>query len=582
MTFANLPLGAVLAGLAALAALLYLLQRLRVRYAEVTVPTTLFWRAAVREAPVRVLRGRFRHWLAYLLILAICALLWLGFAAPEAERDDDSPHHVLFLDGSAHNAAGDDFARSVAALRADLGGLPSGRREVIWGGAYNVKLLEAGEDALLLDQRLAELAPEAAPSAIGEQLRLLATPGAWPEQVLVVVYGRAPVERQALAQLPEGVRLRRGLAMDEAGANQGVVALGIAPAASGRWDRVDALVRVGASAGALADPLAASPALAPALSLELDGAPWEAVLEPLGDAGFAVRDLPAAGGLLAVALAAGGASSIDDAAQIRLPKREPVGVAVEPGLPAAVGAAIEADAGLRRAEDEARVAVRRAGSGFGRALPALELAAPEAQQEAFVVTYPAARDEAPDAERRLRASLAMLGLDQIDATGLASALRRPVALAVRESDAADGRTVSVWAELLAEGFNFTDQRGFPLFFSRSLRWLAGERDWPAYLAAGRPHRQRADDWTAGGAAPALSALGARYVPARAGALPGDDGWIAALLSPPVTERQAGADLTALGAERGGVGAADIATWLALLALALLAAEWALYQRGLMP
>ena len=113
MSFANLPLLGVLAGIAGIAALLFLLQLLRIRHVEVAVPTTLFWRAAAREAPVRVLRGVFRHPLAYLLVLAICTLLWLAFAGPEAHDDRTSAYRVLFLDGSAHTAAGDDYQRAV-------------------------------------------------------------------------------------------------------------------------------------------------------------------------------------------------------------------------------------------------------------------------------------------------------------------------------------------------------------------------------------------------------------------------------------------------------------------------------------
>ena len=59
MTFANLPGAWVIAGLAALAAGLFVLQQLRTRYRDVTVVTTLFWRQVVDEAPVRTLRERF-------------------------------------------------------------------------------------------------------------------------------------------------------------------------------------------------------------------------------------------------------------------------------------------------------------------------------------------------------------------------------------------------------------------------------------------------------------------------------------------------------------------------------------------
>ena len=564
MTFANLPIAAVLAGLAGLAALLFLLQRLRIRHTVVTVPTVLFWRAAARDAPVRVLRERFRHWLAYLLFLAICALLWFGFAAPESQPDG-ARHHVLFLDGSAHAASGDDFARAVAALETDLRTLPTERREVVWGGVHNVKLLAAGEDHLLLDRRLADLAPEAAPSALRDQLRLVSIPNGWPEQVEFVVYGRAPVDAAALAGVRPGVRVSRGLEYPAPAPNQGIVALGLAGATSDEWERVDALVRVAASerTAQLDAPL-----------VRLDDQPWPGAPERVGGS-LLLRDLPAKGQLLTVELPAADALTLDDQAHVRLPQRRLLGVAVAPGVPSVIGEAIDADPGLRRAADDAAVAVRFAGTDFGGELPALELVPMAAQEAAFHVVY-AAGEGAADAGRRLGHAVALLGLDQIDATGLATALQRPVTLAV---ESGERPAVSLWAALLDEGFNFTADRGFPLFLARTLRHLAGERAWPRFLAAGTPVQDGAAGWSSD-ATPALDAVGARYVPAPGNPRQGD--WAVSLLSEEVTAREAGAALPLY--QRGGAGttAAGIATWIALAAIALLALEWALFRRGLVP
>ena len=566
MTFANLPLAAVLAGLAGLAALLYLLQQLRMRHTVVTVPTVLFWRAAARDAPVRVLRERFRHWLAYLLFLAICALLWFGFAAPEA-RPDGARHHVLFLDGSAHAASGDDFARAVAALKTDLRTLPTERREVVWGGVHNVKLLAAGEDHLLLDRRLAGLAPEAAPSALRDQLRLVSIPNGWPEQVEFVIYGRAPVDAAALAGVRPGVRVSRGLEYAAPAPNQGIVALGLAGAASGQWERVDALVRVAAS-----DPERLGQENA--VLVRLDGQPWPGTPERVG-AGLLLRDLPAEGQLLAIDLPAGDDLTLDDHASVRLPQRRLLGVAVAADVPSVIGEAIDADPGLRRAADDAVVAVRLAGTDFGGDLPAMELVPMAAQEAAFHVVY-AGGEGAADAGRRLRHAVGLLGLDQIDATGLATALQRPVTLAV---ESGERPAVSVWAALVDEGFNFTADRGFPLFLARTLRHLAGERAWPRFLAAGTPVQEGAAGWSSD-ATPALDAVGARHVPAPGNPRQGD--WAVALLSEEVTARKAGVALPLY--QRGGAGAtaAGIATWIALAAIALLALEWVLFRRGLVP
>jgi hypothetical protein len=103
MTFANLPGVWVIAGLATLAAALFVLQQLRTRYRDVTVVTTIFWRQVKDEAPVRTLRERFRHPWAYALVLAI-ALVWLSRRS-RIHPDGRWRVPLLVLDGSAGMAA---------------------------------------------------------------------------------------------------------------------------------------------------------------------------------------------------------------------------------------------------------------------------------------------------------------------------------------------------------------------------------------------------------------------------------------------------------------------------------------------
>ena len=111
---AGLAAGTILAGLAAIAGVLFLLQRLRVRHRPVLVISTLFWRAAVEEARARVLVERFRHPLVYLFLLAICAFLWLAAAGLDGE-DRDGRRHLVLVEGSA--AAGVTEARLAETLR---------------------------------------------------------------------------------------------------------------------------------------------------------------------------------------------------------------------------------------------------------------------------------------------------------------------------------------------------------------------------------------------------------------------------------------------------------------------------------
>ena len=571
MSFANLPLLGVLAGIAGIAAVLFLLQLLRIRHVEVTVPTTLFWRAAAREAPVRVLRGVFRHPLAYLLVLAICALLWFAFAGPEAHDDRTSAYRVLFLDGSAHSAGGDDFDRAVDKLSADLAGMPEGRREVIWGGARNIKLLKAGEDPLLLDRRLASLAPEAAPSALNEQLRLLSLPGTAPESLEFVVYGRAPVDSTVLDNLPVGTRVSRAVEYPESGPNRGIAALGVNPAASGRWDRVDLLVRIAGTPDA--EP-------ADALTVQVDDQPLgDDRLQWLADDLATVRDLPADGRTVEARLGAGDELALDDDARLTLPIRRVLRVALAGDLDPAILHTIDADPGLEVATEDAAIVIRQRGTstrgttGYDD-LPALEFAPANDQATAFEIAYTGNES----AELALRTSIAALGLDQIDAAGLAAEARRPVGVQLRHAEMPG---ISVWEELLVH-YNFTGSRSFPLFVSRAARWLAGAAAWHPYLAAGRPLPPASAGSFGTVADPSLDALGADYVLGAAGTVVSSKGEeVVALLSDAVTERNAGAPLAAAQAG-GGFAGTGIVTWLILAALLLLGAEWYLYQRGLMP
>ena len=566
MSFANLPLLGVLGGIAGIAALLFLLQLLRIRHVEVAVPTTIFWRAAAREAPVRVLRGVFRHPLAYLLVLAICTLLWLAFAGPEAHEDRTSAYRVLFLDGSAHTAAGSEFDEAVDKLKSDLAGLPDGGREVIWGGARNAKLLKAGDDRLLLDHRLAGLAPQAAPSALNEQLRLLSLPGVAPEALEIVVYGRAPADPVVLQALPAGLRVSRAIEYPESASNRGIASLGVSPAASGRWDRLDLLVRIGGTPDA---------APVDAMTVQVNGQPLgDERVEWLGADLATVRDLPANGSSVEVRIEAGDEFALDDVARLTLPARRVIRVALVGDLDPAVEHAVEADPGLDVVTENPSIVIRRRGIETFNHLPALEFAPAADQETAFEIAYTGDSS----AELALRSSIAALGLDQIDAAGIAAEARRPVGVQLRHSELAG---ISVWDELLAQ-YNFTGSRSFPLFVSRAARWLAGDPAWHPYLAAGRPLPATTVWSLATTADPALDALGADYVLGAAGTIASAGGVAAvALSSDAVTERTAGTPL-AVSQAGGGVADTGIVTWLILAAFLLLGAEWFLYQRGMMP
>ncbi len=573
MTLANLSWPFLLGGAAVLAGLLYALQQLRIRYTEIVVPTAMFWREAARDAPVRVFRRRFRHWLAYLLSLLICWLLWLGLAEPAADGPEGGQYHVLYLDGSAHMSAPGDLERAAERLRDDLKGLPEDRREVVWGGAWNLKLLNAGEEDLLFDRRLEGLEAEPSPSPIDEQLRLLALQGAYPAAARLVIYGRAPVGAEALEGLPEGIEVLRAEGFDEPGPNRGIVAMGMGHAASGRWDRVDALVRLGAAGGASAAP--------GDVLLSLDGAPLEgASIEALPPDGLVIRDIPAAGGLLEARIAQPDSLPADDAAQLRLPVRETLKVAVSEALAPVLFDAVIADPALDLAEGDAELVFRQAGESFGGDLPALEFASMDQQEAAFEIEYAGNLD----AELALRDSLRGLGLSLIDGAGLAAEAGRPVGI---QAAAGEARRISLWQELLDDRYNFTASRAFPLFISRAARWLVEAEPAYAYLAAGRFAAEESAEFAlAGPGNVATRLLGADLAPPRAGTLSSPDGessFPVSLLSSVVSAGQAGVDLPAFAPAGAGLAGPSLLAFLLILAaLALLAFEWYAYQRGMMP
>ena len=573
MSFANLSLPFLLAGAAGLAGLLYVLQQLRIRYTEVSVPTAMFWREAARDAPVRVFRRRFRHWLAYLLSLLICWLLWLGLAEPRVDDPEGGQYHVLFLDGSAHMSAPGDLDRAMASLRDDLRSLPEDRREVIWGGAWNLKLLNAGEESLLFDRRIAGLEPEGAPSAVEEQIDLLALPGAYPEAVRLVIYGRAPVRAEALDGLPESLQVQRAEGFDEPGPNRGIVGLGLGHAASGRWDAVDVLVRMAATGNLSTVP--------GDVLLSLDGAPLTGLsIVDVPPDGLVIRDVPADGGFLEARITDPDSLPADDLAQLRLPERRELKVAVSALLGAALADAVGADPGLMLAEADAELVFRQAGESFGGDLPALEFVPMNEQEAAFEIQYTGDLD----AELALRDSLQGLGLYLIDGAGLAAEAGRPVGV---QASPGESRNISVWLELLDDRYNFTASRAFPLFVSRAARWLAEEDPVYAYLAAGRFAAEESSEFAlAGTGESATRLLGADLAPPRAGMLESAHGELSypvSLLSVAVSTGQSGVAVPSFSVTAGGLaGPSLLALILILLALALLAFEWYAYQRGMIP
>jgi len=539
------------AGFAALAAGLYLLQRLRVRHREVEVVTTLFWREAVEERSVRVLKRRFRHPWAYLLLLAIAGFLWALVASP-ARTDADGTRHVVLLDGAAAMSRDGRFERAVAAATDLAAALPVNRREVRLVAGEVETVLAPGEPLPLLRARLDGRVPVAAPGGFSGALTALAAGADERTPVHAYLVGDAPVEREQLDHLPETVTIERVPIDGALAANRGIVEIGLADGDLGAWETVDVTFEVApAEADVPAD----------ALAITLDDAPLGLPLERRGPGRFRLRDVPARGGVLTVRFvdaAYGGSIAFDDVASIALPNRPRITVRLDPSAPNALRSVLRLDPGLRLVDDSgganAEVVI---GAGDGADLQLVD----DQAADAFTITM-IDRDDGDDA-MRVTAIIDELALRQIDADTLAEQAGREIRLTI---DAGATRRVTMWSALLESPYDFRDSRAFPVFIARSVRWLAGR---PALVPWARTDEP----------VPSREPLVVR--PARVGAVPLADGRIvqASLLerAPGAGAKTDGPAVTA--AEGRGL---DLFGLLGLIIAALLAVEWVLYQRGRIP
>lgn len=578
------------AGLLGLAGGLFLLQRLRVRHREVDVVTTMFWQEAVHDARARVLVDRFRHPWAYALVLALAALMWSAFAAPEREgRSEGSV--VFLLDASAAAGGNESFERAARALTEAVQPHDKETREVWICGADTRSLLLPGEEFLLLEARLEGLEPAATPSRIEHALELLAREGRGPTEV--VVYTRGALDSERLALLPQELRVRRapdwvsadraasGAQPGEAAANSGITALGIMEAESGAWDSVDVLLEVRTTTTSK-----------PSVVLSLDGEVLgrtlteDAARLAEGVLRFSVKDLPARGGRLEARLASGDASAFDDFATVRLPNRNPLRVqlsgGLDPELSATLRRVLERDPGVVLVDSSASLIIRTTEEEGGE-LPALVLSSESSQEEAFLVTHEAERLSA----EVLGEASGFLALSQIDATSLAEAAQAEIRLGARGR--ADGpREIAVWSELFSEGFDFTSSRAFPLFLSGSLRWLSGAEEVRPFVAAAET--EIATEGLQREGARTLVAMTRQTVAPIAGDYVSTEGErIAVSLLSPSSTRAAGTGSANLndGNLRNDVleassSATDAVTWILLIVLLGLLFEWRQVRTGRMP
>lgn len=562
MSFGFFSPAVFLIGLAALAALLFALQRLRVRHRVEPVVTTLFWREALEEAKARVFVRRFRHWLAYLLILALGAALWLAAATPERSLDD-RPRYVVLIDTSAAATTAARRAQWVEALETLEAKLPPERTTVLSCGATTSSLLAPGEPWRVASRRLETAESVATPASFDRTLRDMLPALATSPPTTVILVGDAPISTTTRARLPKDCTLERVTLPPPLGTNRGIVTLGLGPARSGDWDRVDALVEVDHYPDASFDPSEAT--------VTLDGTVLTVTeIERSGSrTSFRFRNLPAAGGTLEATLT-NDAFPIDDEARLVLPRRPVVRVAISDELATGFAPLVDADPAFERVTEAPQLWIATAAEPTGT-LPTLRVVPATDQDEAILIDH----DPEDDSERTLRAALGELGLDQIDAHDLSRALDTPIAVGARPAPV---RSVQIWQELLGSDLNFTQSQAFPLFVGSSLRWLADFEPMTRCLAvneAGPTDGPRAQEFDREEPLPR---------PRLPGAVTDADGNIqyASFLDPETTRRVArglrGAETSDAPTDRP----LPLATWIGLAALLLLSVEWYLQRTGRIP
>ena len=575
MSLVNLTLPALFAGLATLALVLFLLQRLRVRYLEQTVITTLFWKEALEEARARVLVRRFKHPWAYLFVLLIGALMWLGFANPKISLEGKR-EHVVLIDASASMGRGARFQESVQLVMEHVRSLTGESVRVIFCGARPRTLLQRGESPLLLEARLEALGPQACPSTVDRTLRLLSRSLAKDHETLIVVAGDAAISPTVLALLPKTVHVSR-LAPEpsQSGRNRGITALGFARSSSGSFEYVDVLCEISST-----DDQAIE------LSTSIGGKPvqLEAVQNKEGTrTRILLVDVPANGELLSVKLMGSDALVVDDTAQMRLPGRRRIRVVLAKELEASVGPVLRVDPAVLVVDDEPDLRITKGEAQGTATIPTLSFVPIEAQEEAILIYHPMETAS----EQVLMESFASLGLSEIDAMDIAEASGRRIAIAAIP---ATGRSIAVWSALLTERFNFIQSRSFPLFIARAVRWLAQVEEDPPFVAAGED--------LAGSFAALTDTAGHRLDPAgadfrvpTAGLYHSDDGIVVAAsltdlsstLWSNASVSQGSKVLQGQETELSLPGfKLDLSLWLAVAVLLLLLVEWYLHGTGRMP
>jgi hypothetical protein len=536
LSLSQFSIPALFAGLAAIAAALFLLQRLRVRFQQVDIVTTLFWRQAQDENRTRVLTQRFRHIWVYLFLLAISSLLWLAASGLQWDREGQRDY-LLVLDGSMAMTSEAAWSTAVDQLQTDVAALPVNQREVWLAQTPPLLLLQKGEHEQLLLARLTAQQPKFQRSQLGEEIHRYARRPDRRKQTQVRIYGRHRLSNEAEALLPAGLEIVYRTEELASAENRGLLAAGLQEAASGTWDRVDFLATVHGET----QPW----------TLQLNGQPSsiqaESTAHADGSSSLLFVDLPARGQRLDFELTGTDQLQADNHYSITLPQRTPIRIFVADELQATLASFIQSDSGLVAAPlAEAEVIIRGPNSVASQ-VPSLTLTSASATH-AFEVRSA----NYQNADDLLTSAMQALAMQQIDGLALAQSMQREVSLGV---DTNGPQEILMWQALLDPEHGFVHSKAFPQFLARAVRWLHGDS-----LQANR--------------APTKIGASQHSLASTSRSLKLDADATLRLASPSTAS-----DFDAVASESNSW---PLWTWLALVALALLMLEWAWFQNGRLP
>jgi hypothetical protein len=534
LNFGQFSPAVIWSGVAALAIGLYLLQRLRVRFRQVDIVTTLFWRQAQEENRTRVLTQRFRHLWVYLLLLAIASMMWFAAGAldwnKEGQRD-----YLLVLDGSLAMTEADVWQAAVDEVYADAAALPHHQREVWLAQTPPLMLLQKGEHERLLQERLAAHTASMQSSELSALLHRFSADPLRRKPSQVRIYGHARISENDSALLPVDLELVYRSPWRHLPNNRGIVHASWHETASGQWDRVDFSATVYGTTEPWQITVAGAPLTQPPTN----------IANADGTTTLWFRDLATQGETLLLQLPGDDGFSADNAYSCTLPQRQPIAVHVANDVAARIATVIEADPSLHRVEAGQAEVVIRTDLSPPSTLPQVVLTTADTAHAIQVQSASFA-----SAEQLLAAAVPALGIHQIDGLALAESMDREVSLGAT----AEGTPqVQLWQALLNPEHGFVHSQSFPQFFSRTVRWLG----MPAIsqnqtsIGQGRTTTSQANPATALDANATLRL--SQLAPT------------AEVIDP-------------LSEERGW----PLWNWLILLVFGLLLVEWAWFQQGRLP